>query len=47
MHTGHLASMGARLMPRDDFIAAVAARVAAPVPAGVWEYCFDNEPPRP
>jgi leucyl/phenylalanyl-tRNA--protein transferase len=47
MHTGHLASMGARLMLRDDFIAAVAARVAAPVPAGVWEYCFDNEPPRP
>lgn len=47
MHTGHLASMGARLMPRDDFIAAVAARVAAPTPAGVWEYCSDNEPPRP
>lgn len=47
MHTDHLARMGACLMSRDAFIAAVAERVRQPVPAGLWEYCVDNEPPRP
>lgn len=34
--TGHLASLGSRLMPREEFLRAVRILTAAPVPSGPW-----------
>jgi leucyl/phenylalanyl-tRNA--protein transferase len=36
LHTDHLASLGARTMPRDTFLAALADAVAQPTRRGPW-----------
>ncbi len=38
MHTAHLASLGAREIPRAEFAARLEALTALPIPAGRWEY---------
>ncbi|XLM21913.1 leucyl/phenylalanyl-tRNA--protein transferase [Chromobacterium piscinae] len=44
MHTAHLASLGARLVPRDVFLATLKERVGHPQPDRMWEYHYRHEP---
>jgi leucyl/phenylalanyl-tRNA--protein transferase len=37
MATPHLLSLGAKLIPRTDFVAAIAVHAQAPDPVGIWE----------
>lgn len=43
-HTPHLASLGASLVSRQRFVAALAGLVAQPQPPGLWHYGYRNEP---
>jgi leucyl/phenylalanyl-tRNA--protein transferase len=40
----HLCSLGAERMPREDFIAAIAALVDLPSPTGTWREAFGELP---
>jgi leucyl/phenylalanyl-tRNA--protein transferase len=44
MHTAHLASLGARLVPRDVFLATLKERVGQSQPDRMWEYHYRHEP---
>ncbi|MBA4710704.1 leucyl/phenylalanyl-tRNA--protein transferase [Aquitalea aquatica] len=44
MHTPHLASLGATLIPRADFIATLKNKTLEPQADSMWNYCFDHEP---
>ncbi|POA99026.1 leucyl/phenylalanyl-tRNA--protein transferase [Chromobacterium sinusclupearum] len=44
MHTSHLASLGARLVPRDVFLATLKERVGQSQPDRMWEYHYRHEP---
>ncbi|QEL54823.1 leucyl/phenylalanyl-tRNA--protein transferase [Chromobacterium paludis] len=43
MHTAHLQSLGARLVPRDVFIATLKERIGQDQPARMWEYHYRHE----
>ncbi|MBV8049199.1 MAG: leucyl/phenylalanyl-tRNA--protein transferase [Paludibacterium sp.] len=44
MHTAHLASLGARLIPRDAFLATLKEQLARAQPINLWNYHYRNEP---
>ncbi|MEJ8673944.1 leucyl/phenylalanyl-tRNA--protein transferase [Chromobacterium amazonense] len=44
MHTAHLASLGARLVPRDVFLATLKEWVGQSQPDRMWEYHYRHEP---
>jgi len=44
MHTPHLASLGATLIPRAEFIATLKNKTLEPQADSMWNYCFDHEP---
>jgi leucyl/phenylalanyl-tRNA--protein transferase len=44
MYTAHLASLGAQLVPRAQFIARLKQAVEKPQPLSLWEYDYSNEP---
>lgn len=44
MYTPHLASLGATLIPRAEFIATLKNKTLEPQADSMWNYCFDHEP---
>lgn len=44
MHTGHLESLGAQLIPRDEFIGHVSQATTLTQPQSMWVYHYCNEP---
>lgn len=44
MYTPHLASFGAKPIPRDQFLATLEALVSEPQPGNLWTYHHRNEP---
>jgi leucyl/phenylalanyl-tRNA--protein transferase len=44
MHTPHLESLGAMLIPRTQFLAKLKQSTLEPQADGMWTYRFDNEP---
>lgn len=46
MPTAHLASLGARLIGRELFVARVQLLLRCPLPDTVWDYVYDHEPSR-
>ncbi|UTH74075.1 leucyl/phenylalanyl-tRNA--protein transferase [Chromobacterium sp. IIBBL 290-4] len=44
MHTSHLASLGARLLAREVFLATLKEKIAQSQPIGMWEYHYRHEP---
>lgn len=45
MYTPHLASLGARLIPREQFLATLKGQVVLSSPEGMWSYRYSNESP--
>ncbi|AVG16783.1 MULTISPECIES: leucyl/phenylalanyl-tRNA--protein transferase [Chromobacteriaceae] len=43
MHTEHLASLGARLIPRDVFLATLKESIRHPQPDQMWDYHYRHE----
>ena len=43
MHTEHLASLGARLIPRDVFLATLKENIRHPQPDQMWDYHYRHE----
>ncbi|TDR82068.1 leucyl/phenylalanyl-tRNA--protein transferase [Paludibacterium purpuratum] len=44
MYTPHLASLGAGLIPRDEFLATLKEQIARSQPINLWDYRYRNEP---
>lgn len=44
MHTPHLESLGAELVPREAFVATLKLGCASAQPASMWDYDYSNEP---
>ncbi|WP_233492804.1 leucyl/phenylalanyl-tRNA--protein transferase [Chromobacterium sp. ATCC 53434] len=45
MHTSHLASLGARLVPRELFLATLKKNIRQPQPSQMWDYHYRHESP--
>nr|WP_294865102.1 leucyl/phenylalanyl-tRNA--protein transferase [uncultured Pseudogulbenkiania sp.] len=45
MYTPHLASLGARRIPRHEFLATLKELVGLSAPEGMWSYRYSNESP--
>ncbi|SMF07172.1 leucyl/phenylalanyl-tRNA--protein transferase [Pseudogulbenkiania subflava] len=45
MYTSHLASLGARRIPRHEFLATLKELVGLSAPEGMWSYRYSNESP--